>query len=52
VETTKHRFELFPLKGQIERGDAERLEALTPDRLASVVLGRYGWMVVVEAVKK
>lgn len=41
--------ELFPIPRWSFK---ERLEALTPDRLASAILGRWGSMVVVEAVKK
>jgi hypothetical protein len=41
--------ELFPIPRWSLK---ERLEALTPDRLASAVLGRWGSMIVVEAVKK
>jgi SAM-dependent methyltransferase len=41
--------ELFPVPRWSFK---ERLEALTPDRLAAAVLGRWGSMIVVEAVKR
>jgi ubiquinone/menaquinone biosynthesis C-methylase UbiE len=41
--------ELFPIPRWSFK---ERLEALTPDRLAAAILGRWGSMIVVEAVKR